>query len=310
MAVFFDIDHLPSFRNAAITVGSFDGVHKGHLAIIKEVVDHAKMTQGESILITFEPHPRKLIKPNLPLGVLTPLIEKIRLIHEAGIQHIVVAPFTEIFAYLSAENYVKEFLVDRFHPHSIIVGYDHQFGHNREGNYQLLEQFAQQYRYQLFEIPGQLINDATVSSTKIRNALKSGRVDIANAMLGREYALHATVITGKQLGRTIGYPTANLQPNDADQLLPSFGVYAVRVRHQHRLFGGMLNIGTNPTVETGNNVRIEVHLFNFSEDIYDQRIEVRFLKKLRDEVKFPSLDALKAQLHKDKLDALDVLGME
>lgn len=307
MAVFYNIDQLPQFKNAVITIGTFDGVHKGHTAILQEVVRHARNVSGESVLLTFEPHPRKLLFPNQPLGIITPLASKLDLVTATGIEHIVVVPFTREFAGHTAKEYIENFLVARFQPHSIIIGYDHRFGQDRAGDIKLLEYYEADFGYELMEIPAQLIDEAAVSSTKIRHAIQGGRLEEAAQMLGRPYALAGKVVHGKQLGRTIGYPTANIDPTDKDQIVPANGIYAIQALCAGALYGGMLSIGLNPTVTDTTDVKIEAHLFDFAADIYDQVIEIRFLKKLRDEQKFASLDALKEQLHLDKINSLACL---
>ena len=308
MAVFTDINNLPSFRNAVLTAGTFDGVHLGHWAILQEVVRHAREVNGESILITFDPHPRKLLFPDQPLGIITPLDQKISLIQERGIDHVVVVPFTREFANLSAAQYIEDFLVRRFHPHSIVIGYDHRFGHDRKGNIQLLQEFAAANHYHVTEIPAQLIDAASVSSTRIRKALSDGQVEEAAHMLGRAYAVRGCVVHGNKLGRTIGYPTANLQPQDPEQLVPGVGIYAIRALHNGTRYDGMLSIGYNPTVTDKKEIKIEANLFDFDKDIYGDILEIQFIRKLRDEQKFPSLEALMQQLHQDKKDTLAVLS--
>jgi len=300
MAIFHDIQHLPHFNNPVLTTGTFDGVHKGHRAILREVVNHASQVSGESVLLTFEPHPRKLLFPDQPLGIITPLSEKMQLITATGIQHIVVVPFTKEFASLSAQEYIRNFMVDIFHPHSIVIGYDHRFGHDRKGDIKLLEYYADEYQYELIEIPAQLIEDAAVSSTKIRHAITDGHMEEASHMLGRDYALKGTVVHGNKLGRKLGYPTANLHPLDPDQIIPALGIYAIRATHNGISYNGMLSIGYNPTVTDKKERRIEANLFHFGQDIYGDTLEIQFIKKLRDEQKFDSLEALKAQLHLDK----------
>ena len=308
MAIYHNIDNIPSFENLVLTVGTFDGVHMGHRAILKEVVSHAKNVQGTSVLLTFEPHPRKLLFPDQPLGIITPLNEKLHLISDTGIQHIVVVPFTREFASLSAESYIRDFLVGIFQPHTIIIGYDHRFGNDRKGNIKLLETHSAEYHYELIEIPPQLIDEAAVSSTKIRHAISDGRVADAHQMLGRPFALKGHVIHGNKLGRTLGYPTANLDPLDKDQIVPAVGIYAVKAIHDDITYNGMLSIGYNPTVSDSMDLRIEVNLFDFDKTIYDETLELLFVVKLRDEKKFPSLDALKVQLHVDKLQAQQQLA--
>ncbi len=307
MAVFFDIEHLLRFHNAVVTIGTFDGVHLGHEAILHEVVAHAKQVGGESVLITFEPHPRKLLFPDQPLAIITPLDKKIELITEAGIQHVVVVPFTKEFSNLSAQDYIENFLVKLFHPHTIIIGYDHHFGHDRKGNIDLLKEYASRYQYEVLEISAQLIDEATVSSTKIRRSLTEGHVTEASHMLGRFYSLAGTVIHGNKLGRTIGYPTANIHPDNSEQLIPGRGIYAVRVNWNGERYKGMLSIGYNPTVTDKKVLRIEVNIFDFDEDIYEQQLEIEFVSYLRAEEKFESIDVLKQYLHKDKKMALKAL---
>lgn len=308
MAVHFNIEGLPEFKKAVLTIGTFDGVHLGHKAILHEVVKHAHEVNGESVLITFEPHPRKLIFPNQQLKLLTPLREKIELVSEEGIAHIVVVPFTRDFSNLTADQYIEDFLVKHFHPESIVIGYDHHFGYDRTGNIDLLKKYADKFGYRVFEISAQLIDQAAVSSTKIREALTDGRVADAAHMLGRHYSLNGSVTGGAKLGRTIGYPTANLLPEDPEQLVPANGVYAIHARWNDTSYNGMLNIGHRPTVEKDVKLHIEAHLFDFDNDIYDEQLEILFIARLRDEQKFPSLDALKEQLHRDKESAKKILS--
>ncbi len=307
MAIFTHIKNLPGFKNTIITIGTFDGVHQGHKAILKKVADHAAEVNGESVLLTFEPHPRKLLFPDQPLGIITPLDEKLKLITEEGIKHVVVVPFTREFANLSAQEYIEHFLVDIFHPHSIIIGYDHRFGHDRKGDINLLKEYAANRNYELIEIPAQMIDEAAVSSTKIRHAINKGRMEDASHMLGRNYSLKGTVVHGNKLGRTLGYPTANLQPTDSDQIVPAIGIYAIKALHNNTTYNAMLSIGYNPTVTDKKELRIEANIFDFDKDIYGDELEIRFIKKLRDEQKFDSLEALIDQLHKDKEETLKVL---
>ncbi|XZF14347.1 bifunctional riboflavin kinase/FAD synthetase [Chitinophagaceae bacterium MMS25-I14] len=308
MAVYYNIEKIPAFRNAVLTIGTFDGVHQGHKAILKEVVHYARNEGGESVLVTFDPHPRKLLFPNESLMLITPLDEKLRLITEEGIDHIVVVPFTKAFSNMSAAEYIGQFLVKYFHPKHIIIGYDHHFGHDRTGDIALLRSYEQQYGYTVNEIPAQLIEAAAVSSTKIRKAVQEGDVVTAAHMLGREYTLAGKVVRGAQRGRTIGFPTANIRVNEPEQQLPAYGVYAVMVNCNGQSYKGMLNIGFNPTVTDQKITHIEVHIFDFSDDIYDQPIEVAFVARMREEKKFGSLDELKQALHHDQERALQLLA--
>ncbi|HTN44935.1 MAG TPA: bifunctional riboflavin kinase/FAD synthetase [Flavipsychrobacter sp.] len=307
MGVFYHTDNLPEFKNAVVTIGTFDGVHLGHQAILQTVIDKAIEMQGESIVITFHPHPRKLLFPHQELKMLTPLEDKISLLKNLGIDHIVVVPFTTEFSNLSAEQYIHDFLVDQFHPHTIVIGYDHHFGSDRKGNIHLLKATQLECNFQLIEIPEQLIDEAGISSTKIRNSLQTGDVREAAMMMGRGYSLKGTVITGNQLGRTIGYPTANLSLTDTDQLLPCLGIYCVQVRYKEELLGGMLSIGYNPTVTDQKTIKIEVHLFDFDRDIYGDALELIFIQYMRGEQKFESVQALTAQLKKDEVMAKSIL---
>ena len=308
MPLFHGTASLPPFRKPVLTIGTFDGVHLGHRAILDEVVRHARRIGGESIVITFEPHPRKLLFPNEPLRLLTPLGQKADYLHEAGIDHVVVQPFDAGFSRLAAGAYVQDFLVRNFRPSAIVIGYDHHFGADRSGNIALLESLAPAAGFEVHQIPAQMIDAAAISSTKIRRGLDSGDVAGAAQMLGRPYALSGTVVEGAQLGRTIGYPTANILPADADQLVPARGVYAVLAQTEDgRLHQAMLNIGYRPTVAEGLALKIEAHLLGFSGNLYGQAMTITFIARLRDEQKFDSLDALKAQLGQDAVAAAAAL---
>lgn len=309
MAVFYNTDELRNFNNAVITIGTFDGVHLGHCTILQQVVSHTRELNGESIVLTFEPHPRKLLFPDQPLRILTPLQEKIDLITQAGINHVFVVPFTKEFAALSAEAYIQEFLVKHLHPKGIVIGYDHQFGHDRAGNINLLQAYENEGGFRVYEIPAKQIEDAAISSTKIRNALTAGHVADAANMLGRYYSLKGTVIAGAKIGRQLGYPTANISLLDAEQIVPQNGVYAIQAVIENITYNGMMNIGIRPTVSNELSLHIEAHLFDFSEDIYNKQVEIIFVERLRDEQRFPSLDALKAQLEQDALHAKQILVM-
>lgn len=308
MAVFHNLAALPAFRQPVITLGTFDGVHLGHRAILDEVSRQAQLIGGESILITFEPHPRKVLFPMQDLKILTPLPEKVRLIQEAGINHVIVAPFTHEFSCLSAEKYIQQFLVRHFQPSVIVIGHDHHFGHDRKGNMELLQAYAPACNFKVSRISKQLINDAAVSSTKVRQAIMAGDVGAARQMLGRQYSIEGIVAHGQKLGRQLGYPTANLEPLCADQLLPAHGIYAITARLNGRIYKGMMNIGVRPTVSQEPELRLEAHLFDFSEDIYGRSLEIFFVEKLRNEQRFGSIDELRAQLQKDEIAAKTLLS--
>jgi riboflavin kinase/FMN adenylyltransferase len=307
MKVYRDIDHLPSFRNAVLTIGTFDGVHKGHQQIIHAMRSMAKEADGETIIITFNPHPRKIVRPETSLEMINTLDEKIHLIERHGIDHLVIVPFTEAFAQQDAHDYIHNFLVERFHPKTIIIGYDHHFGKNRTGNFDLLAKLADTYRYQLLELPKHVIDQIAISSTEIRNALWKSDVDTANKLLGYDFFFSGTVVHGDALGRKLGYPTANLVYNDADKIHMGQGVFAVQVRVKDKLFNGMLSIGSRPTVN-GFDERIEVNIFDFDEDIYGESITVILKKYLRPQEKYATLDELIRQLAIDKQDSLKCLN--
>lgn len=300
---------LPAFRNAVVTIGTFDGVHRGHQQILLQLKEEASRIDGETVIITFHPHPRKIVS-SVPgdIKLLTTLEEKIVLLEQAGIDHLVVVPFDHHFADLSADDYVHDFLHRYFKPHTIIIGYDHRFGKGRSGDYQLLETYGSKLGFAVKEIPEQVLNEVTVSSTLIRKALMAKDITQANAALGYPYFFEGTVVTGNQLGRTIGFPTANLHIASEEKLIPGNGVYAVRVKDEEgATWGGMMNIGVRPTVDGTRRV-IEVNIFDFSKDIYGQNLQVQIIAQLRDEVKFTGIEALKVQLVKDEAAARTVLG--
>lgn len=314
MHVHKDIHNLPAFKNAVITIGTFDGVHTGHQQIFNLMKKEAAAVDGETIIITFDPHPRQVIgtKPG-PVYLINTLDEKILLLEKYGIRHVVIVPFTQAFANQDAEEYIADFLVKTFHPHTIIIGHDHRFGKGRSGNYALLEERAADFNYQVKEIPEYMLQDITISSTKIREALLSDDIETANRCLGYTYFFSGTVIEGNKLGRTLGYPTANLQIEEANKLIPGNGVYAVEVMFgestmmnvelSELVFKGMMNIGVRPTVD-GTKRMIEVNIFDFAKEIYGEQLTVKIRKHLRNEQKFGGLDELKMQLAKDKYQAL------
>lgn len=303
MQVHYDTKRLPLFRNAVITIGTFDGVHRGHQQLIQAMQSAAAAIDGETVLITFQPHPRKVLQPDRSLELINTLDERIALLSAQGIHHLVVVPFTPLFAKMSADDYISGFLVKRFQPHTIIIGYDHHFGADREGNFSLLEQKRDRFGYQLTEIPRHVLNEISVSSTKIREALKGGAAEEANALLGYLFSFDGKVIHGDKLGRQLGYPTANLVYTDADKIHAGEGVYAVRVQVGDEEKGGMLSIGKRPTLNDTVE-RVEVNLFDFSGDLYDQTIRLHIVAFLRPQEKYNSLADLVAQLEKDKTAAL------
>lgn len=297
---------LPRFTKSVITIGAFDGVHKGHQKILAALKQEAQRIGGESVLITFHPHPRKIVAGNFSLQMINTLEEKIDLLSQHDIDHLVVVPFTSAFAEQPAESYVRNFLVEKFNPHSIIIGYDHQFGKDRKGNLELLEKMAPEYGYQLIEIPKHVTNEVVISSTKIRNALLESDVETANELLGYNFFFTGKVVNGDKLGRELGYPTANLEYTNSDKIHLGQGVYAVYVKVRDELKKGMLSIGTRPTIGEGDE-KVEVNIFDFNEEIYREEITITVKKYLRPQVKYSNLYELEKQLAKDKEDSLRVL---
>ena len=307
MQVHNDITQLPVFKNAVITIGTFDGVHSGHQQIINTLKEAAAAAGGESVIITFHPHPRKVVSsPVTGIRLINTLKERIELIAKAGVDHLVVVPFTEYFANQTAEEYISDFLVNKFHPHTIIIGYDHRFGKERVGDYKLMEEKAPVYNYQLMEIPVHLLDTIKVSSSNIRDAILHGHVEEANKLLGYTFFFEGEVVGGDKIGRTIGYPTANLKSTDEEKIVLGDGIYAVYTEVDGVRYKAMMSIGFRPTVNGKTRV-VEVNIFDFEKEIYGKIIRVYVKKYLRSEVKFDGLEALKQQLHKDKEDSLSVL---
>jgi len=306
MNVYNNITELPEFNKAVITIGTFDGLHDGHRKIISQLKEVAKSINGTTVVITFFPHPRHVLSnTENKVFILNTLEEKITLLRTEGIENLVIVPFTNEFSSMDAEAYVSDFLVNSFHPHTIIIGYDHRFGKNRTGNFELLKEGEKKYGYAVVEITAQQLNDIAISSTKIRQKLSEGDIIAANSLLGYAYFFSGKVVKGDQLGRTIGFPTANLEIAEQEKLIPGNGVYAVDVMIKDIKLKGMMNIGFRPTV--GGIVRkIEVNIFDFNEDIYDQNITVSLKTKLRDERKFNGLDELKLQLGNDAMEAMGI----
>ena len=306
MQVHRSIDSLPAFHNAVITIGTFDGVHLGHQKIISALVQQARSVGGESIIITFDPHPRKIVKPTGNLQLINTLEEKIELLQKKDIDHLVVVPFTEAFSELPADLYIKDFLITLFHPHTIIIGYDHHFGKDRKGNYLLLEEKAIEYNYRLLEIPKHVLDEIAISSTKIRNALLLADISTANKLLGYEFFFEGVVVEGAKLGRDLGFPTANLNYTNQDKLHLGEGVFAVYIELDGIQKKGMMSIGNRPTF---NDIveKVEVNIFDFNESIYGKIVTVHVKKFLRPQEKYNTAEKLVAQLHRDKVNSLSVL---
>ena len=309
MQVHHDIEQLPAFRNAVITIGTFDGVHMGHRKILDKMKAEAAANGGETVIITFHPHPRKIVSSEfMGIRLITTIGERISLLEKVGIDHLVVVPFTDVFANQSAEEYIRDFLVAKFHPHTIIIGYDHRFGRDRAGNFQLLETHAATYGYHLVEIPKHVLENISISSTSIRKAIIQNDTETVNKVLGYDFFFCGLVVHGNKLGRKLGYPTANLKVRDEDKIIPGNGIYAVYALPEgySEPLKGMMSIGFRPTVDGKQRV-IEVNIFDFDKEIYDQNLKVMVRKYLRPELKFDGLEALVKQIDQDKIDSLAVL---
>lgn len=303
MKLFHSINDFHSAKKTILTLGTFDGVHIGHKKILERITQNTENGKYESLVLTFFPHPRMVLQEKSEIKLLNTISEKTKLLEATGIENLIIHPFDESFSRLTAEEFVHSILVDQFHIHKIIIGHDHRFGRNRTANIDNLIAFGAEYGFEVEQITAQEIQDVSVSSTKIRKALQEGNMNLANDYLGYDYFLTGEVVKGKQLGRTIGFPTANIQIDEEYKLIPKNGVYVVKAFIDDLEVYGMMNIGFNPTVN-GQKQTIEVNLFDFDADIYGKKIEVSLLQYLREEQKFGSLDLLKAQLNKDQHDSL------
>jgi len=293
-----------------VTIGTFDGVHLGHREVIAELIRISLETGGESVVFTFFPHPRMVVTPDEDtIRLLSTKEEKAFLLEELGLDHLVIYPFTKEFAALSYTDFVKDILVDRMNICKLITGYDHKLGHDRKGDFHALKLLGEQYKFEVEQLNPLIVENVAVSSTKIRQALEAGDMRKANHFLGYAYLLNGSVVEGRRLGRELGFPTANILPYDNHKLVPPDGVYAVYVYIDGVQFKGMLNVGTRPTVNTNVDHRsIEVHIFDFSRDIYRRDISIRFIERIRSEVKFESLDKLRDQLIIDKATTLHIFA--
>jgi riboflavin kinase/FMN adenylyltransferase len=288
-----------------VTVGSFDGVHTGHRKILNRLIEISNSIGGNAVVITFHPHPRHfLTNHGKPLFLLNTLDEKARLLSDLGIDHLVLVNFDEKFASMSPEQYIEDFLIAKFNPHTVVIGHDHRFGKERAGGFELMEHYAQKGSFCLEEIPAYEIKQATISSTLIREKIQEGEIEMANQSLGYDYEFSALVIEGNKLGRTIGFPTANLELTEPNKLVPGYGVYVVTVLMDNdQVFQAMMHIGDRPSI---NDLKrsIEVHVLGFDGNLYGKTIRVKIHSKLRGVIPFPNLDALKAQLLADRENAI------
>lgn len=300
MNVFHSVQSFKSDKKTIVTLGTFDGMHVGHQAILNKLKLQKEFYGYETLVLTFFPHPRMVLKTDHKISLLNTIDERIKQIDQFGIDHLVVQEFTQEFANLSAEEFVKNVLVDQFNIGKIVIGYDHRFGKNRSADIHDLIEFGKKYHFDVEQISAKELDDVSVSSTKIRNALNQGDVGLAKTYLGYPYMVSGKVVSGKQLGRTIGYPTANIQVAEDYKLIPTIGVYVVSVTVKGTDYYGMLSVGTNPTVG-GTEKTIEVYIFDFNDTIYNEEITVRFLTKIRNEEKFASIDLLIEALKNDEV---------
>jgi len=299
LKVFSSISEFNSSKKAIATIGTFDGVHIGHQKIIEKLIQEAKNTDCESVILTFFPHPRMVLHETSSIKLLNTIKEKSDLLEKMGLDNLIIHPFDKEFSNLSAEEFVKTILVDAFNIQKIIIGYDHRFGKNRAANIDDLIGFGKKYGFEVEQISAQEIDSVSVSSTKIRISISNGNIAVANEFLGYDYIITGKVISGKQLGRTIGFPTANLQIEESYKLIPKNGVYIVKSNLNEKTVFGIMNIGLNPTVN-GENLSIEVHFLDFNFDLYHTEISVSVIDSIRDEQKFASIDLLKTQIQEDK----------
>lgn len=312
MKIYTHINEFKQIKNAVLTIGTFDGVHIGHQKIISRLKEVALQKGGETVILTFFPHPRMILNPdNLNIKLISTINEKAELLENLGVDHLIITPFTRDFSNLTPKEYIKDVLVEKIGTSHIIIGYDHRFGKDRSGGLTELQNYAQQFGYEVEEIPEQDINDVAISSTKIRNSLLSGDVKTAENFLGYPFFLSGKVIKGDQIGRKLGFPTANLFIEESYKLIPSDGIYAVsleiksgKLKNKNAI--GMAYVGHRPTIN-GMSRNIEVNIFDFFDDIYGEIVRLNFLEYLRDDQKFNSLDELKEQLHRDEIHAKRVL---
>jgi riboflavin kinase/FMN adenylyltransferase len=299
-----------NLNSPVATLGIFDGVHRGHMALIEFLVKQAREANGESVVITFSPHPRLVLEPNNNnLAFLTTMEEKKILLEKAHIDHLIVIQFTKLFSSITACDFIRDILFDKVGTRHLIIGYNHHFGRRGEGDFNTIKQCSDEAGFIVEQVAGLTTEEGAISSSLIREALLKGRLDEANSWLGYPYSLSGSVIEGKKIGRTIGFPTANIKPDSQNKLIPCNGVYAVEVKLENEVFPGMLSIGSNPTVNNDMNFRsVEVHILNYVMDIYGKNISVIFRKRLREEKKFESLEQLTEQMELDKRETLRLLG--
>lgn len=299
MKIYHNIEEFEKVQNAVVTTGTFDGVHVGHLKIINRLCEIAKENNGETVLLTFFPHPRMVLFSDDELKLINTKNEKIALLEKAGIDHLIIHPFSREFSRLSSVEFVRDVLVNKIGTRCLVIGYNHHFGRNREGSFQHLKEYGPLYGFEVEEICAEDVHEVEVSSTKIRNALKKGDIKTAKSYLNYYFGLTGIVVKGNHLGHQIGFPTANIKVLDSNKLIPANGVYGVRVKYKEEIYKGMLNIGMRPTIG-GVEKTIEVHIIDFERDLYGEELTIYIYSWIREEQKFEHMDALKLQLEQDK----------
>ena len=312
MKIYHCIKDFKPVKHAVVTIGIFDGVHVGHQAVFKQMSAEAKKINGETVVITFYPHPRIVLGiDSSNLKFIKTEKKKIEAIEKPGIDNLIIINFTEEFANMPPEVFIKSLILNIIHPKIIITGYDQQFGNNREGSYELLTKMSAEYGFEIEQVDAIKIGEVTVSSTKIRQLLELGNISEANKLLGHEYSITGKVVRGQSIGHNLGFPTANIDVDDEYKLIAAVGVYASRVHCMDQTYKGMTNIGFRPTINKGNipntGITIEVNIFDFEKAIYGKEITISFVERMRDEHKFENIEALKTQLAKDKINALKIL---
>lgn len=307
MNVYHNISEIKSIAKAVVTVGTFDGLHIGHQKVIGKLVNTARSMGGQSVVVTFFPHPRKVLQPDYNLKMIISRKEKIKLFEKLGVDNLVCVEFTKEFALTSSEEFVKKYLVDPIQPVKVIIGYDHHFGRDRKGNLEFLKEMGEKYDFEVEKIEMQDIEKIAVSSSKIREVISRGDMKTATKFLGYNFSISGEVVKGNQLGRTIGFPTANVKPDEPDKIIPEYGVYAVLVEWNGKLYKGMSNIGIRPTLDV-HPLTIEAHIFDFDQDIYGKQISIYFLEHIRPEKKFRDLDLLRRRLIIDRIKVKGILG--
>ncbi len=310
MIVHDGYENLEGIKNAVVTIGTFDGIHLGHQEIISRIIELAKSVNGETALVTFWPHPRYVLSPNNEnMKLLTTFDEKAEILSQLGLDHIVKVNFTKEFSQWTSEQFIQRIIISALHTKRLVIGYDHRFGKDREGGFEHLKKHSDRYGFKVEEIPKQTIDDVGISSTKIRNAVDEGKVELAHDFLGRFYEINGKVVSGDKIGKTLGFATANIHVEEPYKLVPADGAYAVIAEINSKQYKGMLNIGYRPTVD-GKTKKIEANIFEFNDNIYGEKIKVSFIKRLRDEIKFDSKAELSNQLQKDKEKAMQILNQQ